>query len=444
MPNLVLNVWILRINGQGWLVWSGNYYCSSIRMATVDENKNNQTTCPNCIAFRVRKKGTRPAEVGALAWVFEKLTTELNQKLLKCKQTIRIATFNVRTLNKIGQLPELTSSAIEHNIDIICILEHIYTYSEDIKYQDSGNGWTLAIASTRKNSVKATIGGVGMLIGPWALKSLNSIQKIQPRMIVATFNVKPSATIISCYSPTNVSEETDLIAFYDELSSLVHSIPKHKVLVIGKNWNHKFSLQNSSNRNGQHLTKFTIENRLTCLNTIFQKRERKLWTDTYPNNTKVLIDYVLTNKKWNNSALNCEAYSSFEGVSTDHWIVTAKIRLSLRKNDTRTTTTKLYDWALLINKDIRDEYTLSLRNKYDTLPEQTEIPTPNEENENFVNAHLEAAAEFIPNKQRWKYRVLQESLPVREKRADVKTATKCNRENLTNTNALKLKKHKMN
>ena len=38
---------------------------------------------------------------------------------------------------------------------------------------------------------------------------------------------------ISCYSPTNVSEETELIAFYDELSCLVRSILKHNVLVIG-------------------------------------------------------------------------------------------------------------------------------------------------------------------------------------------------------------------
>ena len=34
--------------------------------------------------------------------------------------------------------------------------------------------------------------GVGMLIGPWVLKSLNSIEKIQPRMMVATFNGNPT------------------------------------------------------------------------------------------------------------------------------------------------------------------------------------------------------------------------------------------------------------
>ena len=56
-------------------------------------------------------------------------------------------------------------------------------------------------------------------------------------MRVATFNGNPSATIISFYSPTNISEETELIAFYEELSSLVRSIPKHNILYIGGDMN---------------------------------------------------------------------------------------------------------------------------------------------------------------------------------------------------------------
>ena len=407
-----------------------------------------QTTYTNRIALRAGKKGVRPAEVGALASVFEKSATELKQsKLLKCKQTLQIATFNVRTLNRIGQLPELIASAEEHKIDIICIQEHRYTHTEVIKYHETGNGWSLATVSAWKNSVNAAVGGVGLLIGPRALKTLNSVEKIQPRMMAATFNGNPWATIISCYSPTNVSEENELVTFYDELSSLVRSIPKHNMLVIGrdmnaqirKNGNNKYSLHNTSNRNWQHLTDFMIENRLACLNTNYQKREGKLWTYTYANNTKAQIDYVLINKKWKNSALNCEAYSSFEGVSTDYRIVTAKIRLSLRKNAKRTATTKHYDWALLNNKDIRDKYVLELRNRFETLQEKTEKSTPNDEYENFVNAYLEAAAKYIPTKVKTKYRVPWETLAVREKRALVKTASKNYRKNPTNTNALKLK-----
>ena len=124
---------------------------------------------------------------------------------------------------------------------------------------------------------------------------------------------------------------------------------------IGKNVSNKFSLYNSSNRNGEHITDFTLENRLTRLNTKFQKRKGKLWTYTHANNTKAQLDYILINKKWNNSALNCVAYSSFEGVLSDHRIITAKIRLSLQRNAARTTTV-LYDWPLLNNWDIRDNY----------------------------------------------------------------------------------------
>ena len=82
---------------------------------------------------------------------------------------------------------------------------------------------------------------------------------------------------------------------------------------------------------------------------------------------------------------------------------------------------------------------LALRNKYDALQEQTEPHTLNEEYENFVNTHLEAVAEFIPTKQRRKHRIPWETLAVREKCADVKTASKCNKKKPTSTNTLKLK-----
>ena len=308
------------------------------------------------------------------------------KKLLKCKQSIQIATFNVRTLYRIGQLPKLTASAVEYKIDIICIQEHRYTHNEDIKYHDTGNRWTLATVSAWKISVNATVGGIGIFIGPRALKSLNSIERIQPRMMVATFKGNPRATIISCYSPTNVSEETELVAFYDELSSLLRSIPKHNVLVIGgdmnaqigKNRNNKYSLHNTSNRNGQHLTDFMMENWFTCCNTNFEKKEWKLWTSKYANNNKAQIDYVFINKIWKNSAMNCEAYSSFERVSSGHRIVRAKIRLSHWKITTWTATTKHYDWALLNNRDTKDKYVLESRNRFETQ-EKTEKRTPNDE-----------------------------------------------------------------
>ena len=123
----------------------------------------------------------------------EKSATELRlkQNLLKCKHTMQIATFNLRSLNRIGRLLELTALTIDHN-RLNMHTRTQYTHCEDIKYHDTSNGWTLAPASAWKNSVNATIRGVGILIGPQALKSLNSIEKIQPRMMLATFNGNPA------------------------------------------------------------------------------------------------------------------------------------------------------------------------------------------------------------------------------------------------------------
>ena len=239
-PTVLRSGSISSIGERLLLIYKGGFYRREKKNSHWEITMTHtQTTCPNRITLCAgKKKGMLPPGVGALASVFEKSATELKQqKLLKCKHTIQIATFNVRTLNSIGQLPELTVSAIEHTIDIICIQEHRYTYSEDIKYHDIGNGWKLATATSWKDFVNATIGGVGMLIGPQALKSINSIDKIHPKMMVATFNGNPRSTIISCYSPTNVSEETELVAFYNELSSLIRSIPKHNVHVIGGDMN---------------------------------------------------------------------------------------------------------------------------------------------------------------------------------------------------------------
>ena len=57
---------------------------------------------------------------------------------------------------------------------------------------------------------------------------------------------------------------------------------------------------------------------------------------------------------------------------------------------------------------------LTLKNKFDALEEISETPTPNDEYVNFANAHLEAAADCIPTKQKAKLRVPWETLAVRK------------------------------
>jgi len=45
-----------------------------------------------------------------------------------------------------------------------------------------------------------------MLLSPIALRALNVIEEIEPRILIANFNGNLITTIILCYSPTNVND----------------------------------------------------------------------------------------------------------------------------------------------------------------------------------------------------------------------------------------------
>ena len=92
--------------------------------------------------------------------------------------------------------------------------------------------------------------------------------------------------------------------------------------------------------------------------------------------------------------MNCEAYSTFEAVSSDHCIVSAKIRLSLRAKKPKAVCIPLYDWQTLLSiDDIRIRYTITVRNIF-------VHHTRNSTYDNFITSHSEAAVACIPQKRK--------------------------------------------
>ena len=115
------------------------------------------------------------------------------------------------------------------------------------------------------------------------------------------------------------------------------------------------------------LQDFLSENKMICLNMKYQKKPGKKWTFTYPNGIKAQLDLILINRKWINSAMNCEPFNSFNTVSSDHRIVTATIRLSLRANKPKSTKNPRYNWSALQNKNISNQFKLSLKKRFSLL-----------------------------------------------------------------------------
>ena len=133
----------------------------------------------------------------------------------------------------------------------------------------------------------------------------------------------------------------------------IKDTPPHDFLAILGDWNAKVSNAHVkhahdklTNENGMRMLDLACEQSLCITNTMFEKRRVKRWSFEDPKGNHFLLDYILVNNKWKNSILNSEAYSSFASVGSDHRIVTARIRLSLRVNKTPSKK-KHFDWKHL-------------------------------------------------------------------------------------------------
>ena len=247
---------------------------------------------------------------------------------------------------------------------------------------------------------------------------------ITPRIMIATFHGNPETTVISCYSPTNVSDEIDTEIFYSDLSSLIRQVPKHNVLLIGGDFNAQLGQNNfkqayhiNSNRNGEMLKNLLLENKLVCLNTLFQKRQGQKWTHTAPNTCISQIDYVIINKKWKKSATNCRAYNSFASIASDHRIVSAQIKLSLRANKKKTSKNKPYEWSCLKkNTEIRKSFITKIKNRFEILLNTSSTKTADSTFAHFETSCKEIAKEIIPLKPKLKKRLPWETLEISNKR----------------------------
>ena len=111
------------------------------------------------------------------------------------------------------------------------------------------------------------------------------------------------------------------------------------------------------------------------------------------------VDYIMVNKKWKNSVHNCQSYNTFCSIGSDHRVVTMKMKLSFRQIKT-VSRGKNYYWSVLKNKEIKDNYTIELKNRFESL--RIEYETSTETYENLIQANKETAKELIPKKSKTK------------------------------------------
>lgn len=305
-----------------------------------------------------------------------------------------MATLNCRSLSSTSSRAELNKLMNDYNIAIICIQEYRYVHNDeepDIVALDIGSN-TLFTSSSVRNSVGAA---VGIAVKTSLLPLVTSIQNVNDRIVTMVLKGNPKTQVISCYSPHNSRPITEVEDFYDNLNSLVKSIPDHTMLTLGGDFNAHveglFSYHSASNTNGDYLLDFIHLNNLIIGNTSFQKPMKKLWTWRSPKGDLAQIDFCIYRKRWRNSIKDCQAFNSSHPVGSDHRIVSTKIRLSLRV--TKAATRKQLYWrAVNDDPNLASIIDGSIEVIFSSLPESEKNYT------RFVKVCNKIGNEMLPSK----------------------------------------------
>jgi len=317
--------------------------------------------------------------------------------LSRPNKSYKISTLNCRTLRTASSQAELDKLMRTYQIAITCIQEHRHVHCDsdpDIVARSLGSS-TLFTSSAERNDRNAAVRGVGIAINSKLLPMLESVEKVDN----PTFKGNPKTVVISCYSPHNGMPEEDVVNFYSSLSNTINNIPSHSMLIICGDMNaqiaSKFSFHDNTNRNGNHLIDFSQEQNLIVGNTSFQKHRNKLWTHRSPNGSLSQIDFILFRKRWRKSFKDCQAYSSSNPVGSDHRIVSASIKLSLRSRKV-SQPKKMYWRALSLDSELATRIDNTISARFESLPIVDQDYT------SFVSISNKVGAELLPPKPRSK------------------------------------------
>ena len=113
-----------------------------------------------------------------------------------------------------------------------------------------------------------------------------------------------------------------------------------------------------------------MQQNLVVGNIKFQKPCNKLWTWRSQKGGLAQIDYCLYRKRWQNSIINCQAYSSSNPFGSDHRVVSTTIQMSFRTS--KPNRSKRLNWqAIRNNIDLGSQIGANIAAKFNVLPDQS-------------------------------------------------------------------------
>ena len=296
----------------------------------------------------------------------------------KPKVKKRIGYWNVRTLHGDGKIEQLVKEAKRYKLSVLGVSE--MRWSGSGKKMIDGNEMVLYYSGLDDNSHQS---GVGILLDKETSKCVLDWKPINDRIITLRLNSKHIKTsIIQVYAPQNKLPDESKDEFYNTLQEVFENIPRHDMICVMGDFNAKIGLKEEGEEkvvgryvlpaersdNGDRFVDFCKQNDLAITSTMFNHPDIHKYTWLSPDGvTKNQIDHFAVNGKFRSSVCNTRYYRGAD-IFSDHNLGIADIQLKLCKvRKTRGTTQKRYDFHKLKSPEIKQQYNIELRNRFEVL-----------------------------------------------------------------------------
>jgi len=290
-----------------------------------------------------------------------------------------MATWNVRTMLQAGKMQKIRNEMTAYKIDIIAL--------QEIQWQ--GQGWidkpdyTLLYSESEEKTGQL---GTGFMMNNAMKECLLELEPQSNRICKIRLKGKfRNITVISAHAPMNEKDDQEKESLYENLEDVYNRIPRYDMVIIIGDFNAKigkqdyqqqvvgpYTIHDTSNENGNMLTRFATRNRLIIKSTMFPHKHIHLGTWKIPRTNEInQIDHALVTSRHSSSVIDVGSCRE-PNCNSDHYLVKIEVQERIA-NVQKIPRRKTRRWDVeKLNKDIakRDKYQQVLESKLKSVGEE--------------------------------------------------------------------------
>ncbi|KAK4876496.1 hypothetical protein RN001_009002 [Aquatica leii] len=249
---------------------------------------------------------------------------------------MRIGTWNILSWYRPGAAIKTVQELEQYKMDITAV--------QEIRWPNAGNmKMSKSVIFFSGNSDNRHEYGTGFVLRETLINSVIDFEPVNERICCIRLKGRCyNYSLISVYAPTEETEEEEKEKFYEQLEQIFGSLPQQDMKIILGDLNAKIgkeetlrphigkhSLHDQSNDNGLRIADFAAANNLCVKSTMFEHKDihKQTWVSN-DGRTRNQIDHIIIDARHSSNIVDVRSLRGAD-ADTDHYLVTAKIKIRL-------------------------------------------------------------------------------------------------------------------